>query len=328
MGKFNKNALGSFKPQVGQVGKTGNISNPGNIRQATIGTGLLSEASKNEVQKKWKDVVSLMIEDVSDNKNNMYSQDEIEELAQNIYMIGLEQYFVVRPEGEKYVLLTGHRRFKAIKMLRERGQWGDYIPCTVKDPDSIRLPLSLEDKEKFLIMSTNIEARNNTEYDKLMEMRDYMDIVDKLRKAGYEELDGLKIRGVKTRTLLSEKYNMSEGQAAKYLRVSNNASEEVLNEMKEGNLSLNVANEIVKESEDVQAEIIDKVKKNENTPITKEVVEKATKEIKEEESIILDKKQWDEDTKEIIQNLGVLMTEKNYKKYQKAISDLKKLICN
>ena len=336
MGKFNKSAFGSFKPQAGQIGKTGNLTSGANMNHATIGTGLLSSASKEQVQKKWKDTVALSIEDVSDNKNNKYSQNEIEELAQNIYMVGLDQYFVVRPDydnKDQYILIAGHRRLKAIKLLKERGQWGEYIPCIVKDPAGIDLPLSFEDKERLAIMSTNIEARNNTEYDKMMEMRDYMDIVDKLRKAGYEELDGLRIRNVKTRTLLSEKYNISEGTAAKYLRVSNNASEEVLSEMKEGNLSLNVANEIVKEPEEVQKEIIEKIQETaeddeEKVAITKEKVEQVKNNVKEEVSIILDQKQWEEDTKEIVQNLGILLSEKKYKKYQKAIDDIKKLICS
>lgn len=60
--------------------------------------------------------------------------DGIPELAQNILENGLLQNLVVResPDGG-YVLVAGERRYRALSLLRDSGQWHEPVLCLVID---------------------------------------------------------------------------------------------------------------------------------------------------------------------------------------------------
>lgn len=68
------------------------------------------------------------LEDILDNKANFYRVDpaELKPLADSIAMDGLQQYPLVTPHPDqpgKYLLLSGHRRCAAIRMLVDEGAW-------------------------------------------------------------------------------------------------------------------------------------------------------------------------------------------------------------
>lgn len=78
------------------------------------------------------------LEDILDNKANFYKVDKeaLEPLADSIAMDGLQQYPVVMPHPEKegkYLLLSGHRRCAAIRLLAEEGREDlRMVPCTIR----------------------------------------------------------------------------------------------------------------------------------------------------------------------------------------------------
>ena len=65
---------------------------------------------------------------------NFYSLDGIEELAGNIETVGLLDPIRVRPEGERYVVVSGHRRRAACLLIRDGGseQFKAGVPCIVE----------------------------------------------------------------------------------------------------------------------------------------------------------------------------------------------------
>ena len=74
---------------------------------------------------------------LSGDGENFYSMEGIEQLAQNIELVGLQQPLRVRPdpEGEGgYIVVSGHRRLSAIRMvckLDEPERWRT-VPCIVE----------------------------------------------------------------------------------------------------------------------------------------------------------------------------------------------------
>lgn len=65
---------------------------------------------------------------------NFYSLEGIDELAGNIELIGLQQPLRVRPEGERFTVISGHRRRAACMLIRDGGsdQFANGVPCIVE----------------------------------------------------------------------------------------------------------------------------------------------------------------------------------------------------
>lgn len=82
---------------------------------------------------------------IDSNPKNLYSMDGIEDLAANIQMFGLMQPLVVRKTDQgRYVLISGHRRRAALRMLAEQAEnypasMSEPVACLV-DPEDADLP--------------------------------------------------------------------------------------------------------------------------------------------------------------------------------------------
>ena len=69
-----------------------------------------------------------------------YQQDKIVDLAESIKQKGLIQPIIVKPDGSKYIIISGHRRYRAFKELDRKT-----IPSIVKEEQY--------QKEELLIIS-------------------------------------------------------------------------------------------------------------------------------------------------------------------------------
>ena len=79
-------------------------------------------------------IVKIDLDRIDPDPNNFYSLEGIDELAANIETVGLLDALRVRPEGERYVIVSGHRRRAAILLIRDGGseQFSDGVPCIVE----------------------------------------------------------------------------------------------------------------------------------------------------------------------------------------------------
>lgn len=79
-------------------------------------------------------IVYIDLDRIDPDPNNFYSLDGIDELAGNIELIGLQQPLRVRPAGERFVIVSGHRRRAAILLIRDGGseQFAQGVPCIVE----------------------------------------------------------------------------------------------------------------------------------------------------------------------------------------------------
>lgn len=229
-----------------------------------IGQGLLSNVSKSQAAIPDSEKVNLKkiaLDKIKCNPRNGYSQqeEEIENLAESIYTIGqLEPISVLESSEGDYLLVSGEKRYRAVTMLYEHELHSNYIDAYVKSLDDINLPLSNEMKEELLIVAPNAERRNNTEYDTMMEIDRLNKIYTELRNAGYEEILGHRIAGVKNRSIISDTLKISEGKVHQYQTVQKSGTEALHNRMKEteNGLSVNMASQIATMSPNDQEEFL------------------------------------------------------------------------
>lgn len=86
----------------------------------------VSKSNTGEMQ-----VEQIPLAEIEENENNSYAQNDIDELAESIKVIGLQQPLVVRRKTEGgYLLLAGHRRRNALALLDRKT-----APCIVLDAD-------------------------------------------------------------------------------------------------------------------------------------------------------------------------------------------------
>lgn len=154
-------------------------------------------------------VEQIPMAEIEENENNSYAQNDIDELAESIKVIGLQQPLVVRrkPEGG-YLLLAGHRRRNALALLDRKA-----APCIVLDAD-------LDPSIQTLILHwTNTMARGGggltAEYTGRA-AKEIETALKDLQARGVVELPG------KLRSYVAEVLKMSESQIARAKAIDKN----------------------------------------------------------------------------------------------------------
>lgn len=231
-----------------------------NTERFKVGGALLNEVSKQAAAPRPEEmeIVYKSIQDLVPHKENNYSLSSIQELADNIKIVGRIQQPIVYLdpplEDGRNKIIAGHRRYEAYLLLaKENAKWGDNIPCTPVTLDHVQLPISDESKEKYLILTTNIDNRNKTDGDILFEFRE--------QKAIYEEAkeNGFVLTG-KMRHLLAKDLKLSPAQVGKIEYIEKNASEQVKEALSENDITIAQANDIAHKTVEEQEEIITKIK--------------------------------------------------------------------
>lgn len=212
------------------------------MKDIKLGSGLFSEVSKALATSTFK-IQHLPFESLNpNNAEHGFSLDGIEELAESIADVGLEQNLVVEDSGsDTYNILTGRRRYYAIKLLLERGNTKyKTIPCIVKRLSDIDLPIDDEIKRIYAIVTTNAEQRKPTAADTSEMIRKLNVVYDALEKAG------AKPKG-RRRDFIANELGISPATVGKYEYITNNADKETQEAVKNGELSLSKASKKAKE---------------------------------------------------------------------------------
>ena len=163
----------------------------------------VSKSNTGEMQ-----VEQIPLAEIEENENNSYAQNDIDELAESIKVIGLQQPLVVRRKAEGgYLLLAGHRRRNALALLDRKT-----APCIVLDAD---LDPSLQ---TLILHWTNTMARGGggltAEYTGRAAKEIEAALKD-LQARGVVELPG------KLRSYVAEVLKTSESQIARAKAIDN-----------------------------------------------------------------------------------------------------------
>lgn len=79
-------------------------------------------------------ITRLPLDLIDPDPDNFYSLDGLDELAGNIELVGLLDPIRVRPNGERYTVVSGHRRRAACLLIRDGGStmFQNGVPCIVE----------------------------------------------------------------------------------------------------------------------------------------------------------------------------------------------------
>lgn len=262
-------------------------------KKFSISEGMLSSISKNtekvntlEAKDSFK-IEYIDIDKIIRNEKNFYEIIDIDELAEDILLNGLNHNLVVKKvENNLYKLISGERRYTALKKLVESGESKfKYIPCKILNLNEI-------DSEIILIQS-NAQNRELSEVEKLKQVQRLTQLYSIKKKNG--ETVG------RIRHLISKDTGLSPTQIGRYSSINNNLIPELRELLNEGELSVANASEFSTLSEENQNIILSivnnkvKISKNEATELKKQF-----KEIeKEKDELIKKEKQYEIQIKEL-----------------------------
>lgn len=182
---------------------------------------------------------------------NFYSMPGIEQLADNIATVGLLEPLRVREKDGRYVVVSGHRRRAALRLLVERGEKDphDLIPVFLdeepdpgeaRDKDAARIAL-----RQLRLIYANSDNRQYSSADKTREVQELTAIFAELKRLGYE-FPG------KLREHVAAAAHVSESRAARLAVIGKNLTTPHLREAYEtGRLGENAAYEIARCGADV-----------------------------------------------------------------------------
>ncbi len=219
-------------------------------KKFSLSEGMLNSVSQNvkkanEIEAKSNfNVQYIDIKDIERNKKNFYEIVNVDELAEDIKMNGLNHNLVVRKlDNGKYELISGERRYTALtKLVEEGNKIFALVPCKVIEANDI-------DSEIILIQA-NAQTRELTEIEKLEQVKRLTELYKTKKKNG-EKVPG------KIREIIANDLKLSPTQVGRYERINNKLIPELKEILENGNLTIANASEFSSLSEDNQKVILD-----------------------------------------------------------------------
>lgn len=176
-------------------------------------------------------------------ERNKYAQDDIEELADNMLLVGqLQEVIVGRVEGQDRIIV-GHRRTAAAVLNIQRGHDSfKLIDCKVKEMTEAMFMLTLH--------SANIFNRHLSDWELTEGVAEFKKYLIAAREAGEVEITG------KMRDYIADAIGVSTGKMAQMESITNNLCEEGKEAFKNGDINFTTAYETSRLPEDKQKEVI------------------------------------------------------------------------
>lgn len=197
-------------------------------------------------------IVYLQLDELVPDPNNFYTLEGIEDLADNIATIGLQQPIRVRPgPGGKYIVVSGHRRRAACMKIRDGNDDSSHmfdagVPCIVDDE-------ACSDSMRQLRL---IYANSSTRVMTPAEIAKQAEQVEMLLYRLKEEED-VKFPG-RMRDHVAKACNVSKTKLARLHAIRNNLVPELMPEFDAGRLNESVAYRISQEKPAVQKQLAER----------------------------------------------------------------------
>ena len=184
-------------------------------------------------------ITMIPITELRPNGGNFYDTSNFEDLADSIELNGLLEPLCVFRRGQgtgQYVIFSGHRRFKALRLLYEKSgfeKWTE-VPCIVyPDPHDAN-------RETVMLIHANSTGRILSNWEKAQQARRLKEALVAMREGG-AELPG------RIRDLVAEEMQMSASKLARLEAIGNNLTEvRFAKAWREGRLNESVAYELSK----------------------------------------------------------------------------------
>lgn len=215
------------------------------------------------------------INDIIVNKRNFYEISDIDELAEDIQLNGLNHNLVVRPYDDKFEIISGERRYTALKKLVDNGDDRfKLVPCKITNLNDL-------DAEIVLIQA-NAQSRELTESDRLTQIERLTELYT-IKKNNGEKIGTI-------RKQISKDTGLSETQVGRYSTINKGLIPELKELLGQGDLNIANASEFAKLSEESQVQILEIVKNKININKNEAVeLKKQFKKIEDEKEELLEK---------------------------------------
>lgn len=212
-------------------------------------------------------ITMIPITELRPNGGNFYDTSNFEDLADSIELNGLLEPLCVFRRGQgtgHYVIFSGHRRYKALRLLYEKSgfeKWAE-VPCIVyPDPHDAN-------REMVMLIHANSTGRVLSNWEKAQQARRLKEALVAMREGG-AELPG------RIRDLVAEEMQMSASKLARLEAIGKNLKfPGFADAWRDGKLGESVAYEISKLPMDKQMDVWDgmvSAGKNERTLSIKDV---------------------------------------------------------
>ena len=195
-------------------------------------------------------ITMIPITELRPNGGNFYDTSNFEDLADSIELNGLLEPLCVFRRGQgtgHYVIFSGHRRYKALRLLYEKSgfeKWTE-VPCIVfPDPHDAN-------RETVMLIHANSTGRVLSNWEKAQQAQRLKEALVAMREGG-AELPG------RIRDLVAEEMQMSASKLARLEAIGNNLTEvRFAKAWREGRLNESVAYELSKLPKERQKEAWD-----------------------------------------------------------------------
>lgn len=195
-------------------------------------------------------ITMIPITELRPNGGNFYDTSNFEDLADSIELNGLLEPLCVFRRGQgtgHYVIFSGHRRYKALRLLYEKSgfeKWTE-VPCIVfPDPHDAN-------RETVMLIHANSTGRVLSNWEKAQQALRLKKALVAMREGG-AELPG------RIRDLVAEEMQMSASKLARLEAIGNNLTEvRFAKAWREGRLNESVAYELSKLPKERQKEAWD-----------------------------------------------------------------------
>ena len=202
-------------------------------------------------------VRDINIKKMYSNDANFYSMQDVEQLAQKIYAVGLlENLTVVHDPCDRgeYRIIAGERRWRALNLLVERGyKEFEIASCQVKTP--------AEEHEEMVQLIVANAYRNKTVKDILEEEQKLKETLQYMKKNKIP-LQGYQLDSGRLRDVISDILNLPATKIAQIESINKRLLPEFTEELKNGDLTFSAAYELSGLQEESQKVLLNKYKEN------------------------------------------------------------------
>lgn len=194
-------------------------------------------------------VKNLLISDIfpnPDQPRREFETDSIKELAQSIKQYGILQPLIVTPEGDKYMIIAGERRFRAASLANL-----EFLPALIRSSEELeRLEIGLIENVQRVDLSPLDQAVSIARLNEQFNI-DYKEVAKRLGKAHTSILNIVRLLQLtdEAKKALSEG-KITEGHAKALLAIKDDPEllNTILQKVLKGKLSVRSTESLVKQT--------------------------------------------------------------------------------
>ena len=207
------------------------------------------------------------------NTGNFYGIRDIEQLAHSMALSNtVEPLMVAKRDGEeKYDIISGERRYRAVSLRLERGEITDSkVPCIVHEPFADDGKITAKMKEDIAIICANSYREKNA-LEKLQEV----DVLEPVARIYYDELlANNEHEGMSFRAYFAEKFLGISSSSLQRLITLRKLTPEAKKALVNGDVSDTLAAYIARKSPEEQLEYLRQLQAGEVSGTVRELQEK------------------------------------------------------